>query len=101
MLHFTLKKTSYRKVRGFLSVDGPLGTQVAVCVPGIVDVGDDDTLAGVGGVDELAVSNVDTHMEDAAGTAVAGEEEQIAGEQVGLISAATEMRKSGRLLERL
>ena len=69
-------------VGSFLSVDGPLGTQVAVCVPGVVDVGDDQAVAGVGGVDELAVADVDAHMEDAAGFAAAGEEQQIAGEQL-------------------
>ena len=56
----------------------------------MVDIGNDNALAGVGGVDELAVSNVDTHMEDAAGTAVIGEEEQIAGEQVGLLDGTVQ-----------
>ena len=38
-------------------LDGSFCAQVAGCVPGVVDVGDDQTLSGIGGVDELAVNS--------------------------------------------
>ena len=67
---------------GFLFVSGhAAGTIVVVCpvAAGQVRVGDSG--AGVGGVDELAVSGIDAHMGNAAGICI-GKEDNVTGLQL-------------------